>query len=86
MPYYLAAPIRETGDVITRTPIYAQFPTYAPMYKNHNFFLVHKYLLSPETHHLVPVLAPVSLVFKEATCKGSTIKGLLYAHETLIFA
>ncbi len=29
-PYYVAAPVRETGDVIARTPLYAQLPTYAP--------------------------------------------------------
>ncbi len=30
MPYYVAAPVRETGDVFTRTPLYARLPTYAP--------------------------------------------------------
>ncbi len=30
MPYYVAAPERETGDVIARTPLYARLPTYAP--------------------------------------------------------
>ena len=29
-PYYVAAPVRETGDVIARTPLYARLPTYAP--------------------------------------------------------
>ncbi len=29
MPY-IAAPVRETGDVIARTPLYAQLPTDAP--------------------------------------------------------
>jgi hypothetical protein len=33
---------------------------------------------------LNPVLAPTSCFFKEATCKSSTIIGLLYAHEALI--
>jgi hypothetical protein len=32
------------------------------------------------------VLAPTSRVYKEATCESSTIKELLYAHETLIVA
>jgi hypothetical protein len=30
MPYYVAAPVRETGDIIARTPLYARLPTYAP--------------------------------------------------------
>ncbi len=29
-PYYVAAPVRETGDVIARTLLYVQLPTYAP--------------------------------------------------------
>jgi hypothetical protein len=27
---YVAAPVRETGDVIAKTPLYAQLPTDAP--------------------------------------------------------
>ncbi len=70
MPYYIAAPVRETGDVIA----HLQEP---------EIFLVHEYRVSPETH-LVIVFAPTSLFHEEATCKSSTFKGLLYAHETLI--
>jgi hypothetical protein len=29
MPHYVAAPVRETGDIIARTLLYAQLPTYA---------------------------------------------------------
>ncbi len=71
-PYYLAAPVRETGEVIA----HLQEP---------DFFLVHEHHGSQETH-LVIILATTSCVYKEATCKSSTIKGLLYAHETLIVA
>ncbi len=35
---------------------------------------------------LNPVLAPMSFFFEEATCKSSTINGLLYALEALIIA
>jgi hypothetical protein len=38
MPYYVAAPIRETGDIIARTLLYAQLPTYAPT-RTRLFFL-----------------------------------------------
>ncbi len=37
---YVAAPLRETGDVIARTPPYARFPTDAPTWAS--FFLVHE--------------------------------------------
>ena len=43
-------------------------------------FWVHKWRVSPETH-LIKVLAPTSLFYKEATCESSTKKGLLYAPE-----
>ncbi len=72
MPYYVAAPIRETGDVIT----HLQEP---------EFFLVHEQRVSQETR-LNPVLAPTSFFFKKATCKSSNINGLLYAHENIIVA
>ncbi len=49
------------------------------------FYLVHEERISPETHR-IRVLAPMSLFHKEATCKSSTINGLLYADETLIVA
>ncbi len=75
----VAAPIRETGDVIARTSLYARLPTYAPTIPP-EIFLFHKYRVSQETR-LVIVLAPTSLFDKEATCKSSTIKGLLYAPE-----
>jgi hypothetical protein len=39
-PYYVAALIRETGDVIVRTPLYVQLPTYAPT--RTRFFFVHE--------------------------------------------
>ena len=39
-PYYVAAPVRETGDVIARTSLYAWLPTYAPT--RTRFFLVHE--------------------------------------------
>jgi hypothetical protein len=42
------------------------------------FFLIHKSCVSQETH-LVKVMAPTSLFYEEATCKSSTIEGLLYA-------
>ncbi len=29
-PYNVPAPVRETGDIIARTSLYARFPTYAP--------------------------------------------------------
>jgi hypothetical protein len=54
--------------------------SYRCTYKNQNFFLVHKLRVSQETR-LVKVLAPMSLFYEEATCKSSTIKGLLYAPE-----
>ncbi len=78
MPYYVAAPVRETGDVIARTLLYARLPAYAPT--RTRFFFVHKQRVFPETC-LVKVLAPTSLFYEEATCESSTIKGLLYASE-----
>ncbi len=70
-PYYVAAPIREVGDVIT----HLQGP---------ELFLGLQVTRFSETH-LNPVLAP-TFFFEEATCKSSTINGLLYAHEALIVA
>ncbi len=43
-----------------------------------DFFLVHEERVSQKTR-LVKVMAPTSLFYKEATCKSSTIEGLLYA-------
>jgi hypothetical protein len=37
---YVAAPVRETGDAIARTPLYAQLPTDTPT--RARFFLVHE--------------------------------------------
>ncbi len=37
---YVAAPVRETGDVIVRTPLYARLPSDAPT--RTRIFLVHK--------------------------------------------
>ncbi len=39
-PYYVTAPVRETGDVIARTPLYARLPTDAPT--RTRIFLVHE--------------------------------------------
>ncbi len=72
MPYYVAALLEKQV-------------TSSQTYKIQNFVLVHKERVSQETR-LNPVLAPASFFFKEATCKSSTINGLLYAHETLIVA
>ncbi len=38
---YVAAPVRETGDVIARTPLYPQI-SYICTYKSQSIFLVHK--------------------------------------------
>jgi hypothetical protein len=45
-----------------------------------DFFLVHEYRVSQETR-LIKRMAPTSLSYKEATCKTSTIEGLLYAPD-----
>jgi hypothetical protein len=37
---YVAAPVRELGDIIARTPPYVQLPTYPPT--RARFFLVHE--------------------------------------------
>ncbi len=39
---YVTAPIRETGDVIARTPLYAWLPSDTPHLQEPDFFLVHK--------------------------------------------
>ncbi len=54
-------------------------------YKNQIFFWSMSNAFLKETP-LGKVLAPTTRVYKEATCKSSTIKGLLYAHETLVVA
>jgi hypothetical protein len=66
-PYYVAAP-SEKQVMSSRT------------YKDQIFFLGSQVTRSSETH-LKSVLAPTSFFFKEATCKSSTINGLLYALE-----
>ncbi len=73
---YVAAPVTEQGDIIVRTPPYAQLPSDAPT--RTRFFFGSRVTVSQETH-LVEVLAPMSLLYKVSTCKSSTIKGLLYA-------
>jgi hypothetical protein len=72
MPYYVAAPVGETGDVIThlQEPDFFLFTSNAFLRRPVS---IHNWLLRP-------------FLFKEATCKSSTINGLLYAHETLIVA
>ncbi len=75
---YVAAPVRETGDVITRTPLYAWLPTDAPI--RTRFFLVHKKRVSQETR-LIKLKALTSLFYQDATCKSSTLAGLLYAPD-----
>jgi hypothetical protein len=75
---YVAAPIRETGDVIARTPSYAQLPTDTPtrtrfFWFTSNAFLKRPILLKYWLLHL--------FFYEEATCKSSTKKRLLYAPE-----
>jgi hypothetical protein len=72
MPYYVAAPVRETGDVIT----HLQEPEF--------FFgsQVTRFSRDPSCYSTGSYIP----FHKGATCKSSTIKGLLYAHETLIVA
>jgi hypothetical protein len=71
-PHYVTAPVRETGDVIT----HLQEPEFI-----FSSWVTHfsRDLSCYSTGSYVPF-------HKEATCKSSTIKGLLYAHETLIVA
>jgi hypothetical protein len=47
MPYYIAAPIRETGDIIARTPLYVQHPTYAPTRRKFFWFTSNAFLQRP---------------------------------------
>ncbi len=70
-PYYVAAPVRETGDVIT----HLQEP---------DFFgsRVTRFSGDPSQSSTGSYV----LFFKEATCESSTIDRQLYAHETLIVA
>ncbi len=72
MPYYVAAPVREPGDVI----MHLQGP---------EFFLVHKWCVSPRPVSILYWLL-CHVFFEEATWESSTIIGLLYAHEALIVA
>ncbi len=68
--YNVAAPIREAGDVIThlRGPDFFVFTSDASL-RDPSQSCTGSYVL---------------FFFKEATCKSSTIIGLLYAHEALI--
>jgi hypothetical protein len=74
---HIAAPVRERGDLITRTPFYSQLPTDAPT-RARIFFDSGVTRVSQETR-LVKELTPTSLFYEEAICKSSTKKGLLYA-------
>jgi hypothetical protein len=73
MPY-VTAPIRELGDIIARTPPYARLPTNASTRARFVLFTSNAILQRQ-------VLAPMSLIYKEAKCKSSTIEELLYAHD-----
>jgi hypothetical protein len=66
MPYNVAAPVKETGDVIMHLhePDFFWFTSNAFLRRPVS---VQYWLLCP--------------FFEEATCKSSTINGLLYAHE-----
>ena len=44
---YIAAPVRETGDVIARTPLYARLPTDAPTRARIFWFTSHAFLKRP---------------------------------------
>ncbi len=77
---YVAATMKEQGGIIARTPPYAWLPSDAPI--RTRIFLVHKKQYSQETR-LVEVLAPTSLFYEVATCKSSTIKGLLYTAKAV---
>jgi hypothetical protein len=71
MLYYIAAPIREAGDIVT----HLQEPEFV--------------LFTSDTFFQDPSQSSTGsyvLFFEEATCKSSTINGLLYAHEALIVA
>ncbi len=113
MPYSVAAPVRETGDVIAHLQEPEFFFVSQVMHAQERPSSVRDWhwlfckprksiscrslhwasqeqvgsrvCVSPETR-LIIVLAPMSLLHEEATCKSSTINGLLYAHETLIVA
>ncbi len=43
----IAAPVRETGDVIARTPLYAQLPRYAPTRARNFWFTSNGFLKRP---------------------------------------
>ncbi len=46
-PYYVAAPVRETGDVIARTLLYARLPTDAPTRTRFFWFTSNAFLTRP---------------------------------------
>ncbi len=71
IPYYVAAPVGETGDVITHLQEPEFFGSQVTCFSGDpSQFNTGSYVL----------------FFEEATCESSTINGLLYAHETLILA
>ncbi len=75
----VAAPIRETSDIIARTLPYAWLPTDAPTRTRISFWFTSNVFLKETC--LVKLMAPTSLFYVEATCKSSNEKGLLYAPE-----
>jgi hypothetical protein len=70
MPYYVMAPVRETGYVI------------AHLQEQDFFFGSGVMLFSGDPSQFST--GSYVFFFEEATCESSTINGLLYAHETLI--
>ncbi len=77
---YIAAPIREQGEVIARTLPYAQLPSDAP---TRTIFCFGSRVTLFSRDPSCWVLAPMSFFYKEATCKSSIVKGLLYAAKAV---
>jgi hypothetical protein len=87
---YIVAPIRETGDIIARTPLYARLPSDAPT--RIRFFFgsrVTGFSRDPSRWSIgsyIPFLqgSHIQRQYHKRTSlhsKSSTIKGLLYAHD-----
>ncbi len=89
-PRTFHAKLHGQSAVSTRRPTMPQHPlekqvTSSRTYKDQNFFgFTSDLFLRRPISIQYWLLRP--LFFKEATCKSSTINGLLYAHETLIVA
>ncbi len=83
MPYNVAAPVTETGDIIPRTPLYTRFPTYAPT-RTRIFFGSRVTRFSRDlSHSSTGSYVPC---FQESHLQSQYHQRTTYAHETLIVA